>query len=141
MTVPPPPLPPRLAGRGGSNARLRRLLGTLPDGALCGAYARMQTALDAAAKALGMKSRGQVAANRMEYWIAIAFLVVFVCVRNLGYGWSLVGLGGIVWPPGKSDRLDAAVPAFARWTLAGLSLAGFCLNLMWVHKIVSMAMS
>ena len=100
-----------------------------------------QPALDAAAKALGMKSRGQVAANRMEYWIAIAFLVVFVCVRNLGYGWSLVGLGGIVWPPGKSDRLDAAVPAFARWTLAGLSLAGFCLNLMWVHKIVSMAMS
>ena len=100
-----------------------------------------QPALDAAAKALGMKSRGQVAANRMEYWIAIAFLVVFVCVRNLGYGWSLVGLGGIVWPPGKSHRLDAAVPAFARWTLAGLSLAGFCLNLMWVHKIVSMAMS
>ena len=113
-----------------------------PDGGSGAAGHRSQPpALDAAAKALGMKSRGQVAANRMEYWIAIAFLVVFVCVRNLGYGWSLVGLGGIVWPPGKSDRLDAAVPAFARWTLAGLSLAGFCLNLMWVHKIVSMAMS
>ena len=41
----------------------------------------------------------------------------------------------------RCAALEAAVPAFARWTLAGLSLAGFCLNLMWVHKIVSMAMS
>ena len=68
-----------------------------------------QPALDAAAKALGMKSRGQVAANRMEYWIAIAFLVVFVCVRNLGYGWSLVGLGGIV-AAGEERSPDAPCP-------------------------------
>jgi len=57
---------------------------------------------------LGMNSRGVVAANRMEYYVSIAFLVVFVVVRNLGYGWSLVGLFRV--GPG---RLHAPIPSTA----------------------------
>jgi hypothetical protein len=43
-----------------------------------------------------MKSRGLVAANRIEYYVAIAFLFAFILVRNLGYGWSLIGRAGTV---------------------------------------------
>ena len=37
--------------------------------------------------------------------------------------------------------LHAAVPALARHGLCFLTVCGFCLNLMWTHKIVSMAFS
>lgn len=97
-----------------------------------------QPLLDKVAKSIGMSTRGQVAANRMEYYIAIAFLIVFFAVRNVGYGWALIGLFRVVL---SSSRPDANVPLWARYVLVGLSLCGFALNLMWVHKIISMATS
>ena len=96
--------------------------------------------IDHFAKAIGMKSRGLVAANRMEYWIAIVFLVVFVCVRNLGYGWAMVGLWKVVMA-GSKLKVNRAIPSLVRHGLCFLTICGFCLNLMWVHKIVSMAFS
>ena len=49
-------------------------------------------------------------------------------VRNLGYGWSLVGLFRVVMAGG----LDAAIPRSVRYMLWGLSACGFALNLVWV---------
>lgn len=97
-----------------------------------------QPLLDALAKRLGMKSRGLVAANRIEYYVAIAFLLVFILVRNLGYGWSLIGLSRVLF---SGQRLDANIPLYVRYMLCGLALCGFALNLMWVNKIIGMAMS
>ena len=97
-----------------------------------------QPLLDQLAQKLGMKSRGLVAANRIEYYVAIAFLFAFILVRNLGYGWSLLGLSRVLF---SGQRLDANIPLFVRYTLCGLALCGFGLNLMWVHKIISMATS
>lgn len=96
--------------------------------------------LDRLAIALRMKSRGLVAANRIEYYVAIAFLLAFVLVRNVGYGWGLVGLARIVFTAGGKG-LVADVPRAVRVMLCGLSVCGFGLNLMWVHKIISMATS
>ena len=93
-----------------------------------------QPLLNAAAKGLGMKSRGVVAANRMEYWISIVFLAVFIGVRVLGYAWSLVGLGKVIF---SGRRLDAFIPIPVRYVLWGLTLCGFVLNLIWVKKIVA----
>ena len=99
-----------------------------------------QPLVDAFAKAIGMKSRGLVAANRIEYYIAIVFLFVFVLVRNLGYGWAMAGLFRVA-RAGDALEVHAAVPALARHGLCFLTVCGFCLNLMWTHKIVSMALS
>ena len=41
--------------------------------------------------------RPWVAANRIEYYVSILFLIAFIIVRNLGYGWSLVGLYMVWW--------------------------------------------
>jgi hypothetical protein len=97
-----------------------------------------QPLLNAAAKGLGMKSRGVVAANRMEYWISIVFLAVFIGVRVLGYAWSLVGLGKVIF---SGRRLDAFIPIPVRYVLWGLTLCGFVLNLIWVKKIVAIVFS
>ena len=42
---------------------------------------------------------------------------------------------------GDALEVHAAVPALARHGLCLLTVCGFCLNLMWTHKIVSMAFS
>jgi hypothetical protein len=96
--------------------------------------------IDSFAKTIGMKTRGLVAANRIEYYVAIVFLFVFVLVRNVGYGWAMVGLVRVI-RAGDALEVNAAVPAPARHGLCFLTVCGFCLNLMWVHKIVSMAFS
>jgi hypothetical protein len=102
-----------------------------------------QPLIDGLARVFGMKSRGIVAANRIEYYVAIVFLFVFVLVRNLGYGWAMWGLYKIVWGENGGTKLEvsSSVPAFARRGLCFLTACGFLLNLMWVHKIVSMAFS
>jgi len=97
-----------------------------------------QPLLDKLAQALGMKSRGLVAANRIEYYVSILFLIAFVIVRNLGYGWSLVGLYMVEF---SGQRLDSSIPLVVRYLLSGLACAGFGLNLIWVHKIIGMATS
>ena len=56
---------------------------------------------------------GLVAANRIEYYIAIVFLFVFVLVRRLGYGWAMAGLfRGRARGEGDLE-VHAAVPALA----------------------------
>jgi len=96
--------------------------------------------IDRFAKGIGMKSRGLVAANRIEYYVAILFLVVFVLVRVLGYGWAMFGLYRVVRAGAKLE-VNQLVPSWVRHTLCGLTVCGFALNLMWVHKICSMAFS
>ena len=97
-----------------------------------------QPMLDSLAQAVGMKSRGLVAANRLEYYVSIGFLVSFIMVRNIGYGWGLYGLGKILL---SKKGVDASTPVPMRFLLVGLTIGGFFLNLVWVVKIVSIAMS
>merc|ERR1712216_523003 len=48
--------------------------------------------IDALAKFFGMKTRGVVAGNWLEYYVSVAFLWVFVAVRVVGYGGALIAL-------------------------------------------------
>jgi len=98
-----------------------------------------QPLLDNVARAFGMKSRGQVAAHRMEYVVASMFFVTFVLVRCVGYAWALIGLAKVCWF-GKA-AVNANIPVVVRHGLSFLCVSGFLLNLMWLNKLIGMLTS
>jgi len=89
--------------------------------------------IDAIASVCGMKTRGVVAGNWMEYWVSSAFLCVFVAVRVVGYGYALIRL-----TLDLNSHEDNFMPYAVRATLYTLTCAGFLLNLVWSWKIFGM---
>jgi hypothetical protein len=89
--------------------------------------------IDAIASMLGMKTRGVIAGNWMEYYVSVAFLWVFVAVRVIGYGYALIRLTGDL-------KLvdDNFIPYTVRAILYTLTCAGLMLNLVWSYKIYGM---
>ena len=79
--------------------------------------------IDALAKFFGMKTRGVVAGNWLEYYVSVAFLWVFVAVRVVGYGGALIALTFDL----KSVE-DNYIPYPVRATLYALTCCGFVLN-------------
>ena len=89
--------------------------------------------IDALAKFFGMKTRGVVAGNWLEYYVSVAFLWVFVAVRVVGYGGALIALTFDL----KSVE-DNYIPYPVRATLYALTCCGFVLNAVWTYKIYGM---
>ena len=89
--------------------------------------------IDALAKFFGMKTRGVVAGNWLEYYVSVAFLWVFVAVRVVGYGGALIALTFDL----KSVE-DHYIPYPVRATLYALTCCGFVLNAVWTYKIYGM---
>jgi hypothetical protein len=89
--------------------------------------------IDSIAKTLGMKTRGVIAGNWMEYYVSVVFLWVFVAVRIVGYGFALIVLVGDL-----QSTEDNYIPYGIRATLFVLTCAGFVLNCVWAYKIQGM---
>jgi len=89
--------------------------------------------IDAIAKAFGMKVRGVVAGNWLEYYVSVVFFWVFVGVRLFGYGGAFMALTRDL-----NSVEDNFIPYVVRVTLYALTLMGLILNLVWAYKIQGM---
>ncbi|CEG01484.1 TRAM/LAG1/CLN8 homology domain [Ostreococcus tauri] len=85
------------------------------------------------AEKLGMKTRGAVAGNWLEYYVSVAFFCVFVAVRLVGYGGAFIALNFDL----RSTE-DNFLPYSVRATLYTLVLMGLLLNVVWSYKINGM---